>query len=72
MSGRKAADPLARLASIEAPAFLDQLVLEQARVLMAGSASSPKADPHVRASKHAATPVAALFARLTLPGLKSS
>lgn len=81
MSDRKAAnlvDPLARLASIEAPEFLDQLVLEQARAilveqrLLAGHAPSPKAEPRLGASKHGAPAVAALFARLTLPGLKSS
>ena len=81
MSDRKAAnlvDPLARLASVEAPEFLDQLVLEQARAILVeqrmltGRAHSPRTEPQLRGSKHGATVVAALVARLTLPGLKSS
>jgi len=73
MSDRKAAgcsDPLDRLASIEAPEFLDQLVLGQALPLLARHANRPEAE--ARASKPAAAPAAAFFARLTLPRLKSS
>ncbi|HEY6728224.1 MAG TPA: hypothetical protein VI197_29645 [Polyangiaceae bacterium] len=73
MSDRKRAnsvDPLARLTSIEAPEFLDQLVLERGRAVLAGRANAPQGETRRRASEPAG--VAALFARLLPPRLKSS
>ena len=73
MSDRKAArtgDPLARLAAIEAPEYLDQLVLDRARLLLAEHANRPRAKARPRAKP--VTPIAAWFGRLAPSGIKSS
>lgn len=56
--------PLDRLAFVEAPAYLDQLVLERARSLMARHSSSTKAEPRPRGHEREVAAFAALFARL--------
>ena len=72
MSGRKtpaADDPLARLTAIEAPEFLDRLVLERALpLLQAHTVVAP-----ARTERSAApAPAVALFGRWASPRLKSS
>ena len=62
-------DPLAQLVAIEAPEFLDALVLGQARALLEASQASKV----TRVEALAAQPrQLALFARMLPPRLKSS
>lgn len=85
MSDRKVidgTDPLARLASIETPEFLDRLVLERARALLleqgalAKQASRPSRARGLRtlkrAPKRTLAGVAAWFGRLAPPSPRSS
>ncbi|HEU5076544.1 MAG TPA: hypothetical protein VFU02_20275 [Polyangiaceae bacterium] len=78
MSQRKvgnSGDPLTRLASIETPEFLDELVLGKARALLLEQAkrvAAAKGEPLHLPPKHAPAPIATLFARLMPPRLKSS